>query len=82
MTTEPHAEMVALDVDEWGRRPRVLTERTQGVWTTCDDCGEDWWCVVTERDYMDEATAFGCSGGCADGWHPDDLLDDEEADRG
>lgn len=52
---------------------RATTENTQGVWTTCDDCGEDWWCVVTERDYLDEPTAWGCSGGCNDGWPEDDY---------
>lgn len=57
---------------------RVATERTQGVWTACDECGEDWWCVVTERDHLDEPTEWGCSGGCQDGW-PDDEYDDGDS---
>lgn len=56
---------------------RVATEHTQGVWTSCNECGHDWWCVATERDYLDEPTAWGCSGGCDNGWPSDDLLDDE-----
>lgn len=52
---------------------RETTERTQGVWTTCDECGHDWWCVVGERDWMDEPETWVCSGGCDDG-----RQDDEE----
>lgn len=56
--------------------PRETTDRTRGVWTTCDYCGADWWCVVAERDYLDEPTAFACSGGCGDGWLCDCAEDD------
>lgn len=59
---------------------RVWTERSHGVWTTCDRCGHDWWCIVTERDYLDEPTEWGCSGGCDDGWPEDDW--DAAEDRG
>lgn len=62
---------------------RNLTEHTHGVWTTCDLCGEDWWCIGIDRDYMDEPTRYVCSDGCLhdrdvysdgcdDGWGPDD----------
>lgn len=54
---------------------RVWTERSHGVWATCDQCGHDWWCVVTDRDYLDEPTEWGCSGGCDDGWPEDDGWD-------
>lgn len=53
---------------------REVTERTQGVWTTCDDCGHDWWCVVGERDELDEPVTFVCSDGC--GWDYDDQEDE------
>jgi len=58
---------------------RHTTERTQGVWTTCDDCGADWWCVVGSRDWMDEPETFVCSGGCEDGYPEDYFDDDREA---
>ena len=57
---------------------RHATPRTQGVWTTCDDCGANWWCVVGERDWMDEAVTHVCSGGCDDGY--DDTWEDTWAD--
>jgi len=51
---------------------RETTETTHGVWTSCDECGHDWWCVVSERDYLDEPTSWICSDGCYgddyDGW--------------
>lgn len=56
---------------------REMTDRTQGVWTTCDECGHDWWCVVGERDWMDEPVTFVCSDGCGGA----DEDDDWEADR-
>lgn len=66
MTTVPPEE---LGLACWGcGEPRITTERTHGVWTTCDYCGSDWWCIGVERDWMDEPTAFACSGGCNDGW--------------
>ena len=49
---------------------REATPRTQGVWTSCDECGHDWWCVVGERDYLDEPVTWVCSDGC--GWDYDD----------
>lgn len=57
---------------------REFTERTSGVWTTCDYCGAMWWCHVAERDYLDEPTEWACSGGCDDGW--DCACVDEEYD--
>jgi hypothetical protein len=69
-----------IDLDEWGRKPRQTTERTHGVWTTCDHCHEDWWCIATDWDFLDDPTEFGCSGGCDDGWDPGDLLDDYDYD--
>lgn len=48
--------------------PRAETSRTEGVWTTCGDCGQDWWCVPAEYDCLDEVVAWRCSGGCEDGW--------------
>ena len=63
---------------------RVWTERTQGVWTSCDECGHDWWCVVGERDWMDEPVTFVCSGGCEDGFpegYFDDYGDGDESGR-
>lgn len=53
---------------------REMTERTQGVWTSCDECGHDWWCVVGERDWMDEPVNFVCSDGC--GWDYDEEGDE------
>ena len=50
---------------------RHTTERTHGVWTNCDDCGQDWWCVSTEEDDFDVPISWGCSGGCEDGWDCD-----------
>ena len=52
---------------------REVTERTQGVWTSCDECGHDWWCVVGERDELDEPVTWICSDGC--GWDYDDDED-------
>lgn len=60
---------------------RKVTERTQGVWTTCDDCEQQWWCVVTEWDYLDEPTRWGCSGGCEDGWDCHCGDEDDEWDE-
>ena len=57
---------------------RDTTDRTCGVWTTCDECGHDWWCVVGERDWMDEPVTFVCSGGCRDGFPPDYFDDDRD----
>lgn len=45
---------------------RTTTAQTQGVWTTCDECHEDWWCVVHERDEMDEPLSWICSDNCID----------------
>ena len=61
---------------------RETTERTQGVWTTCDFCENEWWCVVAERDYLDEPVSWRCSGGCDDGWPEEDDYDDQGVDRG
>lgn len=44
-----------------------------GVWTTCDECGHDWWCIPVEWDYLDEATSYACSTGCDH--DPDDWRD-------
>lgn len=55
---------------------RRTTERTQGVWTTCDECGANWWCVASEWDWMDEPTAFVCSGGCEDGYDDEENADE------
>jgi hypothetical protein len=52
---------------------REMTAATCGVWTSCDACGHDWWCVVSERDYLDEPIAWTCSDGC-----PDDECDEYE----
>lgn len=60
---------------------RKTTPRTQGVWTTCDHCGHEWWCIPTEYDDLDEPTEFGCSGGCDDGFPADDHPDDEASQR-
>lgn len=54
--------MAEYDLDDH----RITTEHTQGVWTTCDACGDDWWCVVWERDYLDEPISWICSDGCED----------------
>lgn len=45
---------------------RIATADTHGVWATCDNCGDDWWCYVAERDYLDEPVAWHCSDGCDD----------------
>jgi hypothetical protein len=45
---------------------RVTSQDTHGVWTTCDECREDWWCVVGERDELDEPLSWICSDGCDD----------------
>jgi hypothetical protein len=58
---------------------RETTEHTDGVWTTCDDCEHDWWCVVTQRDDLDEPLSWSCSGGCDDGFENDPT--DQEATR-
>ncbi|HET7386984.1 MAG TPA: hypothetical protein VFJ19_10015 [Nocardioidaceae bacterium] len=57
-----------------------MTEHTHGAWTSCDNCGHDWWCVVGERDYLDEPVTFVCSDGCGwdDDWDDDWDYDDEE----
>ena len=47
---------------------RVATSNTHGSWTTCDDCGQNWWCVPTEWDWLNEPVSWSCSGGCDDGW--------------
>lgn len=43
---------------------REATAHTRGVWTSCDDCGHDWWCVGVDEDDMDEPTRYVCSDGC------------------
>lgn len=55
---------------------RVVEPETQGVWTSCDECEHDWWCVVGERDELDEPLTWICSGGCSSGF-PDDHFDEE-----
>lgn len=63
--------MSGCDNPECCNPDRRATQHTQGVWTTCDDCGQNWWCVASEYDYFDQPTAFACSGGCDDGWDDD-----------
>lgn len=57
---------------------REVTEHTHGVWTSCDNCGHDWWCIGVDPDYMDEPTRYVCSDGCED----DDWDDDTEEVQG
>lgn len=59
---------------------REITDRTHGVWTTCDDCGHDWWCIGVDRDWMDEVTRYVCSDGCEQGDGDEWWDDDTEGD--
>lgn len=61
---------------------REVTEHTHGVWTSCDNCGHDWWCIGVDRDYMDEPTRYVCSDGCEDDDWDDDWDDDTEEVQG
>lgn len=54
---------------------RVVTPETRGVWGTCDECREEWWLEVAERDELDEPVSWRCSDGCDDS---DEFEMDEE----